>query len=110
MTQLKGLVRFEPDFEDKSMRISENGRWVLHDEISKDVNALAEEYLASRVREVIARRLYLAAITLVDRYSREKHPENQTVSIEDCMREYDKILSGESGPHLDSEEQTDEQS
>lgn len=40
----------------------------------------------------LAKILYHAAIKMVDRYSKEKFPLNQTVTVEDIMSRYDKEL------------------
>lgn len=52
-----------------------------------------EETIARQAKQLeMARILYYAAIKLVDCYSKEKFPLNQTVTIEDVMRWYDKEL------------------
>lgn len=50
--------------------------------------------IATQARKLdLARVLYHAAIKMIDRYSKEKFPLNQTHTVEDVMDSYDKELA-----------------
>lgn len=92
-----GVAAMQNTNESRSERIDKtNPYWsASYRDVCRAVDSEIEyrETVARQAKQLeLAKILYHAAIKLVDRYSKEKFPLNQTVTIEDVMRWYDKEL------------------